>query len=169
MARDLDPASPIILTDLAQLYNFERNYSRSLQTLDEVLKLDTSFHLAHDRKGYALMLMRRPEEAMNEFSSGDRNAGRQGWIGEQAWAAAAGGARQDSLKWVRSAELDNPNPFMLSVIWAELGEKDRAIDWLQKAYDSRTPGLISLKVNPIFDGLRSSPRFQSILHQMNLL
>jgi lipoprotein NlpI len=67
----------MILTDLAQLYNFERDYSRSLQTLDDGLKLDPAFHLAHDRKGFAFMLMRRPNEALEEFRAADREAGRQ--------------------------------------------------------------------------------------------
>ena len=168
VARNLDPASSIILTDLAQLYNFRKNYQRSIDMLDEVLKLDPSFHLAHDRKGYALMLMRRPREALVEFETGNRQAGRKSWIGEQAWASAVAGKRQEAIMLTRKAELHEPNPFLLSVIWAELGDVDRSMDWLQKMYDTRGAGLISLKVNPVFDRLRSNDRFCALLHRMRL-
>ena len=98
VARNLDPASPVILTDLAQLYNFEKQYQRSIATLDEVLKLDPAFHLAHTRKGYALMLLRRPQQALREFEIADRQGGRLASMGEKAWGAAvegesAGGVR----------------------------------------------------------------------------
>ena len=168
VARNMDPASPIILTDIAQLYDFEKKYDRSLQTLDEVLKLDPSFHLAHDRKAFALMLMRLPEEALKEFEVGNRQTERQGSICLMAWADAVGAKRQEALRLVRLAEQEDPNLFLLSVIWAELGDSDRAMDWLQKAYERRTSGLISLKVNPVFDRLRSNERFKALLRQMNL-
>ena len=167
-ARNLDPASSIVLTDLAQLYNFERKYQRSIELLDEVLKLDPSFHLAHNRKGYALMLMRRPQEALAEFERANRQAGRKSWIGEQAWASAVEGKRQEAIDSARKAELDEPNPFLLSVVWAELGDLDRSMDWLQKMYDVRGGGLISLKVNPVFDRLRSNERFLALLQRMML-
>ncbi len=167
-ARNLDPASSIILTDLAQLYNFQKNYQRSIGVLDEVLKLDPSFHLAHNRKGYALMLMRRPQEALAEFETANRQAGRKGWVCEQAWASAVAGRRQEAIRLTRQAELQEPNPFLLSVIWAELGDADRSMDWLQRVYDTRGAGLISLKVNPIFDRLRSNERFRGLLQRMKM-
>jgi tetratricopeptide (TPR) repeat protein len=168
VARNLDPASAIVLTDLAQLYNFQKKYQRSIETLDEVLKLDPSFHLAHDRKAYALILMRRPVEALGEFEIANRQAGRQSSPCEEAWVAAVEGRRRQALELTRLAERDDPNAFVLSVIWAELGDSDRAGGWLQKMYDGRVGGLISIKVNPVFDRLRSSQRFRALLKQMNL-
>jgi DNA-binding winged helix-turn-helix (wHTH) protein/TolB-like protein/Tfp pilus assembly protein PilF len=169
LARELDPVSPIILTDLAQLYNFEKDYSRSLQTLDDVLKLDPAFHLAHDRKGIAFLLMRRPKEALEEFRIADRETGRQQWVGLDAWAAVAAGKRKEALELVRRAEIERPNAFVLAVIWAQLGDNDRAMQWLEPVYEARGGGFASLKVNPIFDPLRSDPRFQALLHKMNLI
>ena len=114
------------------------------------------------------MLMRRPREALVEFETGNRQAGRKSWIGEQAWASAVAGKRQEAIMLTRKAELHEPNPFLLSVIWAELGDVDRSMDWLQKMYDTRGAGLISLKVNPVFDRLRSNDRFCALLQRMRL-
>lgn len=167
-ARSLDPASPIILTDLAQLYNFERKYQRSIETLDEALRLDPSFHLAHERKAYALMLTGRPQEALVEFETANRQSGARVWISEKAWVAAAQGKRQEAMALARQAELDDPNPFVLSLAWTELGEFDQAMKWLQKMYDFRSGGLISLKVNPAFDRLRSYKPFRALLQRTNM-
>ena len=168
VARNLDPTSPIILTDLAQLYNFEKKYERSIATLDEVLKLDPAFYLAHTRKGYALMLLRRPRQALREFEMADRQADRPISMGEKAWAAAVEGNRREALEFAQQAEREEQNAFLLSVIWAEFGDLNRAMDWLQKTYDNRQAGLISLKVNPVFDPLRSCDRFRATLRLMNL-
>jgi tetratricopeptide (TPR) repeat protein len=48
-----------------------------------------------------------------------------------------------------------------------LGEKERAIEWLEKAYEERLPRLNDLKVNHFWDSLRSDPRFQDLLRRMN--
>jgi DNA-binding winged helix-turn-helix (wHTH) protein/TolB-like protein/Flp pilus assembly protein TadD len=168
VARNLDPASPIILTDLAQLYNFEKKYRRSIETLDEALRLEPSFRLAHYRKGYALMLLRRPEEALTEFERANLNNVKESWISEAAWVAAVEGRRQEAIELARQAEQGEPNAFVLSVTWAELGEFDRAIEWLQKLYDMRSGGLTSLNVNPVFDRLRSQQSFRALLRRMNV-
>jgi hypothetical protein len=40
--------------------------------------------------------------------------------------------------------------------------------WLERAHERRSSGLVSVKVNPIFDPLRSSERFKNLLRRMNL-
>jgi tetratricopeptide (TPR) repeat protein len=167
VARNLDPASPIILTDLAQLYNFEKKYQRSLETLD-ALRLEPSFRLAHYRKGYAFMLLRRPQEALTEFERANLNNVKESWITEGAWVAAVEGRRQEAIELARQAERERPDAFVLSVTWAELGEFDRAMEWLQKLYDMRSGGFTSLNVNPVFDRLRSHQSFRVLLRRMNL-
>ena len=47
-----------------------------------------------------------------------------------------------------------------------LGEKDKAFEWLEKAYEEHF--IIAIKVNPVFDPLRSDPRFADLLRRMNL-
>jgi hypothetical protein len=53
-------------------------------------------------------------------------------------------------------------------IYAALGEKDKAFEWLGKAYEQRSWFLTYIKVEPTFDPLRSDPRFQDMLRRMNL-
>jgi hypothetical protein len=65
---------------------------------------------------------------LEEFETGDRDAGRDVWVGERAWVAAVSGDRQKGRQLAQQAERDQPNGLALSAVWAELGETDRAMD-----------------------------------------
>ncbi len=168
VARNLDPASAIVLTDIAQLQNFERNYQQSLRTLDEVLNLDPSFFLAHNRKGIAWILLRRPHEAMAEFELADHAGHRETSAFTKAWVAAVAGDRAEALAFAHQAEEKGENEMALGILWGELGDLDRGMMWLERAYERRSSGLVSVKVNPMFDPLRKSERFKALLRRMNL-
>jgi hypothetical protein len=57
----------------------------------------------------------------------------------------------------------------MATIYAGLGEKDKAFEWLEKAYqDGSIGGGTGIAVDPIFDPLRSDPRFADLLRRMNL-
>jgi len=49
-----------------------------------------------------------------------------------------------------------------------LGNKDQTLKWLNQAYSARSVNLVYLKVEPIFDGLRSDPRFAELLRRIGL-
>ena len=53
-------------------------------------------------------------------------------------------------------------------VYAHAGENDRALDWLEKAYERRETTLVHIGVGWDWDGLRSDPRFQSLLRRMKL-
>ena len=55
----------------------------------------------------------------------------------------------------------------LALVYAQLGEKETAFEWLEKAYVEHAAGLTTLKVHPTWDPLRHEPRFQDLLHRMN--
>jgi hypothetical protein len=60
-------------------------------------------------------------------------------------------------------------PTHIARVLAGLGEKEQAIEWLQKAVDQRDERVIMLKVDPHFDSLRSDWRFQNLLARIGLL
>jgi hypothetical protein len=49
-----------------------------------------------------------------------------------------------------------------------MGEKQKAFEWVEKAYEEHDSGLVSLAVEPMFEPLRSDPRFKEILRRMKL-
>ncbi len=57
------------------------------------------------------------------------------------------------------------------MIYAGLGQRDKALEWLEKSYEERNivgDGTADIKVDPVFDSLRSDPRFADLLRRMNL-
>lgn len=60
-------------------------------------------------------------------------------------------------------------PFEMAIIYARLGEKDLAFEWLDKAIENRNYPVMFLKVTPDIDPLRSDPRFDKALQHVNLL
>jgi len=57
------------------------------------------------------------------------------------------------------------NAYNLAIDHAALGEKDEAIQWLERAYWSRDSKLTVIAIEPIFDPLRSDPRFKNLSRQ----
>jgi hypothetical protein len=60
------------------------------------------------------------------------------------------------------------SPLLIAMFYAEAGEKDRAFRWLNKAYKEREPQLLTLKVNPHWDTIRSDSRFEELLKKIGL-
>jgi hypothetical protein len=59
-------------------------------------------------------------------------------------------------------------PSLLATLWIALGEKDRAFPLLQKGCAERHPGLLTVAVDPLFDGIRSDPSFKKLLKCLHL-
>ena len=59
-------------------------------------------------------------------------------------------------------------PWAIAYVYTGLGDRGRAIEWLEKAYQERSTSEIFLVADPGFDPLRSDPRFKALLRHMNL-
>ena len=53
-------------------------------------------------------------------------------------------------------------------IYAAMGHKNEAFEWLQKAYDDRSVSLVYLRIDPVFKPLQSDPRFAELLGRLRL-
>jgi hypothetical protein len=73
--------------------------------------------------------------------------------------------RLDYLKGRAKAEY--VSPWVFAMAYARAGEKEHALEWLEKAYRQHTPMLIWLKAERTWDILRSDPRFQALRRRMN--
>jgi TolB-like protein/DNA-binding winged helix-turn-helix (wHTH) protein/Tfp pilus assembly protein PilF len=103
-----------------------------------------------------------------ELSNGDQNA-----RGSLAHAFAAIGNRPDAEKILHDLESKSKDsyvsPYVLATIYASLGEKDKAIQYLGKAYDERALDISwNLKADLRIDNLRSDPRFQDLARRAGL-
>ena len=77
-------------------------------------------------------------------------------------------ARKILAELTESSQTRHVSPMEIAAIHAVLGEKDRAFEWLDKAYEERAPALSLVKATPTLDSLRSDPRFPALLHRLHL-
>jgi hypothetical protein len=61
-----------------------------------------------------------------------------------------------------------PVEWAFATLYTGLGEKDQALYWLEKAFDERFVVFASIKTDPVFDSLRSDPRFADLLKRSGL-
>lgn len=92
------------------------------------------------------------EETMRLYRAAYQTSGWQGVLREQA----------------KRYEKDNPAYFSAAYLYAPMGDKDRAFEYLEKSYQRRENLLIYLKVNPLFDSLRGDPRYDAMIKRLRL-
>lgn len=171
LARRVDPISPVIQVDQAQLYFFEKDYSRTLEILNRVNQLEPEFELVHERIAWLYMIQGREDDAWREVekmaSCGPESDCRTSWT---AWLPKRG--RQAAVAALREldarAKTRHVPPSALVVAYERQGDNGRALNWLESMTDRHEVWLITAKVNPLFDSLRSTPRFQAILRRLAL-
>jgi serine/threonine-protein kinase len=88
------------------------------------------------------------------------------------YALAVAGKRADAHKIIdelnQSSKSGYVSPYYIAGLHSTLGEQDRAFELLEKAFQVRDDHLQKVKVEPVFDGGRSDPRYADLLRRMNL-
>jgi len=170
-ARDLDPLSLIINTNLGLNFYFARRYDLAIEQLNRALELEPNFFRAHLHLGmcYERKLMYR--EAIAELEKA-RSISENSWtLAGLGHCHASFGARAEAERFLEELLELSRRQFVscatIAVVYAGFGDRvDQAMEWLEKAYEERSGLLIWLKVWPIFDHLRSDARFVRLLQRI---
>lgn len=170
-AAQLDPLSLIIAADNGAILFFSRQYDRAIEKWRSVLDMDPDFSRAH------LIRAAYVEKGMFPEALADLEAHGPMVNAPWYWATLAGiygrsgrkiqaqRALHELLQLNRRKAID---PLPIAVAYAWLGDKDQALAWLEKAYAQHSTELVSLKVAPCYDPLRSDPRFEGLLRRVHL-
>ena len=94
------------------------------------------------------------------------------FVGAEGYTNARLGRRAEALRDVEELKARASNaytvPLLVARIHAALGEKEKALELLQKVYDDRSESVVWLKVDPTFDNLRGDARFQALMKKAGL-
>ena len=71
-------------------------------------------------------------------------------------------------KLKQSSQQRAVSPFHVAIVYVGLNEKDQAFEWLEKGYRDRDPEMVTLKIEPRLDGIRSDPRFSDLMRRVGL-
>jgi TolB-like protein/Tfp pilus assembly protein PilF len=174
-AQQLDPLSLIINSSLGVTYQKARQLDQGIEQQRKTLEMDQNFARAHERLGFAYEQKRMFDEAMAEYEKGEFLAGTRSpeqVTNEFAERRTAYKAANWKGVWQKDIEIafrDKPlyaTSVFLATRYALLGKKDKAFEYLEKAYQMHDRDLRFLKVNPNWDDLRDDPRFQELIRKV---
>jgi serine/threonine protein kinase/Tfp pilus assembly protein PilF len=171
-ALELDPVSLGINTDLGVIFYYARRYDQAIAQYRKSLEMDPGFVRAYVTLGSAYGQKGMFREAIGVIQKAIGLSGDRSKIAALGRIYALSGKHDEALKLIDELrELSKEryvSPYCMALIYASLGERDQAMDLLQKAYMERVSELIYLKVDPYLDNLRSDPRFVALLEKIGL-
>jgi TolB-like protein/DNA-binding winged helix-turn-helix (wHTH) protein len=172
-SEELDPLSPLISANVGQILYFARRYDEAIAQCRKTLELDPNYAMAHIHLGQIYIRKGMYAEAVEEIQKAITLSERSPeLIALLGGAYAAAGNRKEAEKVIGElTELSKHRyvpTYPIAEIYAELGRKDEAFEWLDKAYQERAIHFVDLKVDPVLDPLRSDPRFADLLRRAHL-
>ncbi len=172
-ALELEPISLPIRGVAALIYYLAREYDRAIAQYRSMLEIDTNFSANRRIIGHALVQKSMLNEAILELEKSLVISGsRPSDMGALGYAYAVAGKRAEAQEMAdelqRLMKTRYVPSYEVAQIYVGLGEKEVAFQWLERAYQDQSPNLPKLKMDPIFDPLRSDRRYQGLLKRMNL-
>jgi eukaryotic-like serine/threonine-protein kinase len=171
-ALELNPLSLITSTNLGELLFDTRHTDQAMEQYRKTLEIDPSFTPIHNELGEAYESKGMYQDAVAEWQKGLIAEGDSTTAAAIGRAYSKSGYKSALRTWVE--QLTSPSdhgyvpPSFIASLYARLGESDHAFEWLAKAYQERDSDLVFLKVEPVWDNLRSDPRYMDLLRRVGL-
>jgi TolB-like protein/Tfp pilus assembly protein PilF len=173
-AVEFDPASPLTYTYLGGFgYQMAGRYDESIDQIKKGLDMDPSIFLGQLFLASVYALKGTYGEAI---SQADKVL--SAWptledvqvLSFLGWVNAVSG-RQEKARNFLNRMLDlrarrYVDAYLIGAVYAGLGEKDKAFEWLTKAYEEHAGQLVCIRVDPWIKNLRSDPRYEELLKKM---
>jgi tetratricopeptide (TPR) repeat protein len=171
-AMELEPLSLMINQGSAAIFHRADHYDEAVKQARKVIEMDPNYWQGHWHLGRAYEQKGRHEEAIAELQKAVDLLRAPKVIGELGYVYAASGKRAEAEKVIGELEelskRQYVSPSFIAAVYAALGEKEQAFQWLNKAYEGRAQIIMFLKVDPTFHSLRSDPRFADLVRRVGL-
>jgi TolB-like protein len=167
-ALELDPVSPIISAELGRMYVLARRYNEAISQLRNTVEMNPEFYWGHRFLGYALELKGSTVEAIAEYHKAFELSDDPVVLAMLAHAEGTTGrqseARQILAQLTEQARTRYVSGYAFSVIYLGMGEKNEALDWIERATRDHGDYFIKfIAVDPYFDLLHGDPRFEALV------
>jgi TolB-like protein len=173
LARELEPTSMSIRLSMGFILYRARRYGEAIEELRRCVALEPESAYARYRYALALQEVGRHDDALSQFEAmfGIQGGEVLALVGKAHLLAVSGGrqeAREILLRLHALSREHYVSAYFFAEIHAGLGEADEALHWLDQACDERAVPMVSLPVNPKFDGLRDHPAFGALVRRVGL-
>jgi len=171
-ATELDPLSSQIRSDMAVVLAAQGNNRAAVEQARRALELDPPSDWARFFIGWIHLQAGKVGLALPEFQKA-KEIGATGYeTGYLGYAYAAAGDRTRAMAVMEELRQESSrrfvSPLWPAIIYLGLGDRERSLDGLEKAYNARDPWLSNLKIDKIYDPIRSDPRFIELLSKVGL-
>src|SRR6266436_5398283 len=171
-ALELDPLSPITNTTMGWQFYLARQNDQAVDQLRKVLEIDPKFSPARRILEEVYAHMGKYKEAVGEREKFLSLSG-----GPELAASIEEDFNRSGYKGVLQSWLDGltelskhsyVSSYSIAESYMRVGEKQKAFEWLDKAYEEHDSGLVSVAVEPMFEPIRTDARFKDIVKRMKL-
>ncbi|MBI4747040.1 MAG: winged helix-turn-helix domain-containing protein [Acidobacteria bacterium] len=169
-AYQLDPLSPAIATDLAQVYFSQDRTQLAIEFCQKALELFPDFVPAHQLLFEIYIQMRRYDDAVREYLAAQKKDGQQLKEGQSIDKVYQTSGIQGFLEMQiqQMKQVPASRAYDLAKYFAYLDDQEQTIHWLERAYEEHGFLLINLKIDPAFRKVRQHSQFQKIIQLMGL-
>jgi len=170
-AAELDPLSLAINATLGKDYFYARRYDEAIAQLRKTIEMDPRFYLAHWFLGEVWQLRGQLDEAIVEYRKAIELNDDPYVLALLGQAYARAGQREEAQKILarlgEEAKSRYVHAYSFALMYLALGDKERAIDEMERAYRERASNDITgIKVDPMLDDLRGHPRFEALVQKV---
>jgi tetratricopeptide (TPR) repeat protein len=170
-AQQADPLSPVVGSSLAMILYLARRYDQAVEILEHTYEIHPDHFLPHLRMGLVRIQQQRHDEAIRELKTAVTLADQSTeTLAALATAYAAAGMKKQAGEITEELEkLPGKRyvlPYNIAKIYAAACDKEKAFEWLERSYEEASPDLIELNSEPVFDGIRSDPRFSDLMRRI---
>jgi len=164
-AMELDPFSLSFWGWLARTYLYARDYDRAIEELKKILRKYPDKKGNNRTLSLAYLYKGMNQEALSEISKVEVMDWRVGYI--YGIAGETEKAKEVLDHYLERSKTEFVHPTDFTVIYTGIREYDKALEYLEQAYETREGWLVLLQVEPLYDSLRNKPRFQEIMEKMD--
>jgi TolB-like protein/tetratricopeptide (TPR) repeat protein len=172
-ARELDPLSSVIGVNLAELYQQQHNYEASIETCLKVLELDPNYGGAYEDLAVAYSVEGRHSEATAAADkAAELSKSAAVTLSTQGYVYAAAGKREAATTIIKTLEDKYGRKEAIgqdiAAVYVGLGDKDKALSWLEKDFEARDGKLATTRWFIAFESLWEDVRFKDLVKRMGL-
>jgi serine/threonine-protein kinase len=172
-AEQLDPLSPFISANVIVRYGILGEYDQAIEQSRKALELNPNFWLTHSTLAGVYRKKGMYDEAIAGYRKAASGSGAYPWpLAHLAYTYGLAGRRREGLEILfqlkELSEQRYVRPDMIAHAYAGLGQKDEALQLLEKAHEMHELDAYRFVVRGAFEPLRDDPRFQELLRRMNL-
>jgi Tfp pilus assembly protein PilF len=172
-AQTLDPLALNVMASLGLVFYFAGRYDRAIEQARGALELDPKLPVLHELLGFAYGETGNLPLAVQELEKAvvlsERKPETLGLLG---YAYARAGDRDQARRILNELKQTSAYPHVLNygmaVIHVGLDEPEQALDWLEQGWRDRSFQLANLNVDPVWNSLRSHPRFRELVRRIGL-